>query len=145
MANDEVIGRTVSMQSMLDRLGASLAGIPQVKFAYLFGSHARGDAGPLSDLDIAVFLDRRLAVLNFRLQLIVSLTRVLGVENFDLVTLNDASVVLKYEVIRAGRVVKEDRKRRVPFEVEVLREYLDTAHLRHVQGLYLKEQFSRFL
>lgn len=127
-------------QEMLDHLGSLLARIPQVKFAYIFGSHARGEPGPLSDLDIAVFLDRRLSVFNFRLHLMETVARALGADRFDLITLNDASVVLKYEVIRAGWVIKEDKRRRVAFEVGVLREYLDTAHLRRTQEAYLKEQ-----
>lgn len=32
-----------------------------VEFAYLFGSLARGEDGPLSDADIAVYLKRRLS------------------------------------------------------------------------------------
>lgn len=47
-----------SPSDILDRLRDSLIRIPQVKFAYVFGSHARGDVGPLSDIDIAVFLGR---------------------------------------------------------------------------------------
>lgn len=31
-----------------------------VEFGYIFGSHASGEAGPLSDLDIAVYLDYQL-------------------------------------------------------------------------------------
>lgn len=30
-----------------------------IKFAYLFGSKATGKSGPLSDFDLAVFLDGR--------------------------------------------------------------------------------------
>jgi len=33
-----------------------LRSCPQVVFAYLFGGLARGERGPLSDVDIAVFL-----------------------------------------------------------------------------------------
>jgi len=33
----------------------------KVEFAYLFGSYATGDTGPLSDIDIAVYLKRNLS------------------------------------------------------------------------------------
>ncbi|MDO3376772.1 type VII toxin-antitoxin system MntA family adenylyltransferase antitoxin [Geoalkalibacter halelectricus] len=130
------------MQVSIDQLKVVLAEIPQVKFAYLFGSHARGDAGPLSDIDVAVYLDRRLDPFRFRLSLLESLAHRLGTERFDLVTLNDASPLLRYEVVRQGVVIKENRQRRIPFEVRALSEYFDTEHLRKTQREYLKEQFG---
>lgn len=114
-----------------------------IKFAYLFGSKATGKSGPLSDFDLAVFLDGRLNILRYRLKLIEELARMTKNEHFDLVTLNDAPPVLKYEVIRSGKLLKDDKPRRVAFETRVLREYLDTACLRRTQQQYLKEKLSR--
>jgi hypothetical protein len=67
----------------------------------------------------------------------------LGSECFDLVTLNDAPLLLKDEVVRGGRVIKEDKKKRVTFETRVLSEYLDTACLRRTQRAYLKEKLAQ--
>jgi len=120
-----------------------LASEKRVKFAYLFGSVAAGNSGPLSDIDIAVFLDRRLDFFTCRLQLMEALARALKSENFDLVILNNAPIVLAHQVISDGIVLKDDRQRRVMFESRVLREYLDTAHLREVQFSYLREQIKR--
>lgn len=120
-----------------------LAGEGKVKFAYLFGSFASDTAGPLSDLDLAVYLDGRLDFFGYRLVLMESLARVLRTENFDLVVLNVAPLVLKNEVVRHGVVLKDDRARRVMFESRVIRDYLDTAHLRDVQRGYLIEQIKR--
>lgn len=120
-----------------------LARIPQVKFAYLFGSRARGGAGPLSDVDLAVFLDRRLSCFEWRLRLMEQLAQALETERFDLVVLNDASPLLRYEVIRGGDVIKEDKEKRVEFETRTLAEYLDTAFLRKEQRAYLKRQLTR--
>jgi hypothetical protein len=58
----------------------------------------------------------------------------------DLVVLNDAPPVLKYEVIKYGRVLKENKEARVMFEIRVLSEFMDTEHLRYTQRMYLKEQ-----
>ena len=132
-----------SPADIIDRVRESLNRIAQVKFAYVFGSGVRGDMGPLSDIDIAVFLDRRISFLNYRLRLMESLARELGTECFDLVTLNDAPVVLRYEVVRGGRVLKEDKKRRIAFEARTLSEYLDTEHLRSTQREYLKRQLRQ--
>jgi uncharacterized protein len=120
-----------------------LAELPQVKFAYLFGSHARGSAGPLSDVDIAVYLDGRLNEFDYRLTLIESLARKVRSDDLDVIALNSAPVLLAFDVIRDGIVLKDDRSRRVIFEAKVIRDYLDTAHLREVQCQYLKERFRR--
>ena len=126
----------------LDVITGVLARSAEVKFAYVFGSCARGDTGPLSDVDMAVFLDSRVESFDFRLRLMEALSRALGTERFDLVILNDASPVLRYEVIREGRVIKEIKSSRVEFETRTLAEYLDTAHMRKVQREYLKEQLG---
>lgn len=115
---------------------------PMVKFVYLFGSHAREDAGSLSDIDVAVYLDRRLDAFRYRLVLMEELARFLKGAEFDLVVLNNAPLALQYEIVREGRVLKEDKRRRVDFETRVLSRYLDTAHLRKVQEHYLKERFA---
>jgi len=124
------------------KISGLLDEIPQVEFAYIFGSRARGDAGSLSDVDVAVFLDYRVSFFEWRLRLMEDLAKVLGSEHFDLVILNDASPVLKYEVIRERCVIKESKNRRVEFEARVLGEYLDTAYLRSVQRDYLKKQLT---
>lgn len=100
----------MSTEDKIDRIGALFARIPQIKFAYIFGSCARGDYGPASDIDVAVFLDRRLSPFAFRLCLIETMLRELGTERFDLIILNNAPPVLKYEVVRQGLVIKEDKK-----------------------------------
>ena len=127
----------------IDRINAILANDSQVKFAYVFGSRARGDHNPASDIDIAVFIEDHVSPLPHRLRLMEIISRGIGSEHFDLITLNDAPPVLKYEVVRQGRVIKEDKQRRVAFEVQVIDEYLDTEHLRQTQRLYLKEQLQQ--
>lgn len=131
------------MQLAIPQIKTVLAEIPQVKFAYLFGSQARGDAGLLSDIDIAVYVDGRMDPFRLRLALLESLAHRLGTDRFDLVTLNDASPLLKYEVVRQGVVIKEHRQRRIAFEVRTLSEYFDTEHLRKTQRQYLKEQLRQ--
>jgi len=115
----------------------------KVKFAYLFGSMATDSAGPLSDLDLAVYLDGRLNCFTTRLHLMEALAKKLASERFDLVVLNQAPVVLQFEVIKHGIVLKEDKPRRITFETQVLREYLDYGYLRQVQHEALKQGLRR--
>jgi uncharacterized protein len=121
----------------------TLENISAVKFAYLFGSYARGAAGPLSDVDIAVCIDNRFDFFSFRLRLLEELSRQLKGQSCDLVVLNNAPLVLQYEIIRDGKVLKEDKPRRVQFEVRVLRQYLDTVHIRSVHISSVKRRFSK--
>jgi uncharacterized protein YutE (UPF0331/DUF86 family)/predicted nucleotidyltransferase len=102
----------------------------RVKFAYLFGSRARGKAGPLSDTDVAVYFDRRIKFGDYRLNLMERLAKILKSDNLDLVVLNQAPPLLKHEIIKYGRLLKDDTSRRIPFEAEVIRECLDTAYLK---------------
>lgn len=118
-------------------------GIDAVKFAYLFGSCARGEEGPLSDIDLAVYLDNRLDLFAARLRFMEQLIRLLKGQPFDLVVLNNAPITLQYEVIRGGKVIKEDKKRRIPFETEVLQVYFDTEPLRAVHVQKLKSSFKK--
>ncbi len=135
--------KAVSAEEIVQVLTDLLARIPEVRFAYLFGSQAQGKVGPLSDVDIAVSLEESVSPFKFRLHLIELLTRELGTERIDLVPLNEASPLMKYEVLRTGRVIKEDKEKRVDFETRALAEYLDTAYLRRIQRDYIKEQLTR--
>lgn len=114
-----------------------------MKFAYLFGSCARGEEGPLSDIDLAIYLDNRLDLFAARLRFMEQLIRLLKGQPFDLVVLNNAPITLQYEVIRGGKVIKEDKKRRIPFETEVLQVYFDTEPLRAVHVQKLKGSFKK--
>jgi len=126
-----------------DIIKHSLENNRAVKFAYLFGSHARDTAGPLSDVDLAVYLDNRFDFFSFRLHLLEELSRQLKGQSCDLVVLNSASLVLQYEVIRDGRVLKEDKPKRVQFETCVLRKYLDTDQIRSVHISSLKRSVTK--
>jgi predicted nucleotidyltransferase len=95
--------------------------------AYLFGSEARGTAGPRSDVDLAVLysgalpstLDSPAAALEGQLE------RLLG-RQVEVVALNTAPVDLIHRVLRDGRLVFEgDRSARIAFEVKARNEYFD--------------------
>jgi len=133
----------ILVDQIIARLAEVLGRTPQVVFAYLFGSCARGDLGPLSDIDVAVYIDSRLAVFDYRLQLSEILAHELKTDHIDLVILNKAAPLLKSEVVRHGRVIKESKQDRVIFEVQALAEYFDTAYLRQTQRDYLKKQLQQ--
>ena len=112
-----------------------------VRFAYLFGSRARGAAAPHSDFDVAVFVAEGTDAFAFRAQLLERINRALRTDRVDLIVLNEAPTVLRHRVIRDGVILKDDRTARVGFEARALRDYLDTAHLRKVYARGLKRRF----
>ena len=124
-------------------LNEFFAKVREVEFAYVFGSVARGDAGPLSDLDIAVYFIEGVDNFRCRTKMMESLARVLKSERFDLIVLNDASVTLKFAVVKDGKILKDDPAIRIAFETKAVREYLDTAYLRSVQRKIIREQAAR--
>lgn len=102
-----------------------------VVFAYLFGSQAIGRQTPLSDMDIAVFLEKtasRSERFDIRLRLSNELSAVLKTRA-DLIVMNDIPVQLAYEIIKHGKALFcRDRDARVDTETEILSRYLDRRY-----------------
>lgn len=131
------------LDSILNLLKEFFAKVPEVKFAYLFGSVARGNAGPLSDLDIAVYFIESVDNFTCRTKMMESLACVLTTERFDLVVLNDAPITLKFAVVKDGKLLKDESAARIEFEIKTVREYLDTDYLRSVQKRTVRAQVAK--
>ena len=118
----------------------------EIRFAYLFGSVARGTSGNLSDIDIAVYLNpERLPPdegYGYRSNLLVELRSELA-EDIDLVILNDASAVLKFQVLKNGMPVYCCSEiERIRFHEQTTRYYLDLKPILKVQGDYLRRRLA---
>jgi predicted nucleotidyltransferase len=114
------------IERRLDTLGASLGRHPGVRFAYVFGSAGRRTLRPLSDIDVAVYLDDSLDPIQTRLDLIGVATKHLGTDEVDLVILNRAPTALIGRILQSRRVIIEnDAFLRHRFESLALRKFLD--------------------
>jgi len=104
----------------------------RVKLAYLFGSVAEGREGKLSDVDIAVFLDESLSKkerFNLQLKLISELTSILKTDRIDLIVMNNASISLNYEIIKANHpLLVRDEEQKIDCEHRILSRYLDRRY-----------------
>ncbi|MGH2772905.1 MAG: type VII toxin-antitoxin system MntA family adenylyltransferase antitoxin [Actinomycetota bacterium] len=134
-------------QALLAELRTLLAKQADVLVAYLFGSRARGTAGPISDIDIAVLLEPGADSWNRSLELLGDLSTLNDSAQVDLVILNDASIDLGYRVLRDGIVLTcKDEKSRIAHFVRTVNEYLDMAPFRRTlaAGLTHRLEEGRF-
>jgi predicted nucleotidyltransferase len=112
---------------LAQQIAEALGGDPGVTAVYLFGSTARGEATPHSDVDIAVlFAAAPPRSLNgSSLVLEGDLERALG-RQVDLVVLNDAPVDLRIRILRDGQLlIDRDPAVRIAFEVRTRNEAFD--------------------
>jgi uncharacterized protein len=123
------------IQSNLKELESKLKGFfsskDRVVVAYLFGSTARVESNCLSDIDIAVLFDNTLTkkeAFDLQMNLIVDLGDLLKTKNVDLVVLNDSPLLLAFNIIRDGIIVKADEKKRVNFETLTMSRYYDEQY-----------------
>ena len=87
------------------RLAELLDSREEILEAYLFGSHARGQAQPHSDVDVAVYIDHARADdtgFGYRANLTTDLMAGLGCNDVDVVVLNRAPPLLYHRVLRDG-------------------------------------------
>jgi uncharacterized protein len=113
--------------------------IPGLVLVTLYGSHARGDAGPESDVDLAVLADGPIDLWTL-LDLQADAATPLGAD-VDLVDLWSADDVLRVQVIEHGRVLYErDADERARFEMHALSRY---AHLNEERRAILEDVARR--
>jgi predicted nucleotidyltransferase len=95
------------MMSMEDRLRQSLSFLPEVKLAVLFGSTARGQAGPGSDVDLGVLLDPDTPEVRSKVE--PELWKAAGRRTVDLIFLDKAPPLLRFEIARDGVVLHQEQ------------------------------------
>lgn len=100
-----------------------------VAAAYLFGSTAKGDAGPPGDVDVAVLFSAKSSrsLLDLRFRLHADLCRALKRNDIDLLVLNTAAnLIIKDEIVRSGVVIFEGNPEdRETFELRVIHSCID--------------------
>lgn len=107
---------------------------PSVVAVYLYGSRARGDAAPKSDVDLGVLLSAPppATLRGVAREMEDTLERVLHLP-VQVVVLNTAPADLTHRVFRDGILLLDrDRAARLRFEVQSRNEYFDLAPLRRL-------------
>jgi predicted nucleotidyltransferase len=119
---------------------------PEVVSAYLIGSQARGSAGPLSDVDVAVLHIADLTPrqrLDLRLSLAASAGEALGTSEVDVVLLNGAPPLIRQRALHDGvLLIDRDPAQRIRFGVRTINDYVDTEPLRTLLSRRLRESIE---
>jgi uncharacterized protein YutE (UPF0331/DUF86 family)/predicted nucleotidyltransferase len=110
-----------------------------VNAAYLAGSlSTRTTFGHLTDVDIAILLMEQIKsdqFLDYQLYFFSELAKRLESDNIDVVILNQASMLLKLQVIKYGQILfSRDEKTRVSFETKAVMDYLDFKKFDEIQN-----------
>jgi uncharacterized protein YutE (UPF0331/DUF86 family) len=130
-------------QSQLNQLFAQ----SPVNAAYLAGSLSNRTAfGHLVDVDIAILLMEQIKsdqFLEYRLYFFSELARRLDSDSIDVMILNQASLLLKSQVIRYGQILfSRDEKSRISFETRAVMDYLDFKKFDEVQHQALSRRLA---
>ncbi len=96
---------------------------PNVIAIYLFGSHAKGEATPLSDIDIAVIMENPTPESEADIGSLSS-------PEIDVVLFHRLPLHIRYEVFKYGKeIFVRDEERLLEIKLKVMREYLDTVRM----------------
>ena len=110
-----------------------------IQAVYLFGSQAKNQAGTNSDIDIAVLLEDNYTKKSgeIKVKLYEELIKA-GIDNIDLVILNQASALLSYEVVKENYLLyKKEDFDAASYQSLAIRKYLDFEY-------YLKKNQQKF-
>jgi uncharacterized protein YutE (UPF0331/DUF86 family)/predicted nucleotidyltransferase len=128
-------------QSRLNQLFAQ----SPVNAAYLAGSlSTRTSFGHLTDVDIAILLMEQIKsdqFLDYQLYFFSELAKRLESDKIDVMILNQASLLLKLQVIKYGQILfSRDEKLRVSFETKAVMDYLDFKKFDEIQNQALSRR-----
>jgi len=107
-----------------DALETALASFPTIIATWVFGSAQNGIIRPTSDVDVGVLWQKK-PPLDDLLTLHMRLQDTLHHDNIDLITLNGASPILRFEAISGRAVYCRDAGERAIFASLTAREYED--------------------
>ena len=116
-----------------------------VNAAYLAGSlSSRTSFGHLTDVDIAILLMNQIKsdqFLDYQIYFFSELAKRLESDSIDVVILNQASLLLKLQVIKYGQILfSRDEKQRVSFETKAVMDYLDFKKFDEIQNQALSRR-----
>lgn len=134
------------MKNIIETIAKTLSSENYIQFVYLFGSTARGNVHPLSDYDIAVFIDPEKepsSPYGIKSHITALFAGKLPTQKIQIVILNSANPFLAFEAIDKGKLVfKKDNKIHHNFVFRTYQRYFDMKRLYRLQEEKLLERIK---
>ncbi len=129
------------LKQQLIKIAPDIFNESPVIFAYLYGSHAKGEPHPFSDVDVAVFIEstERYTDLNLELSFSLKLDERLNHKcSIELRIINNLPLTVVGEVLKYGHLIySRDEAKRVEYETQSRLAYFDFLHvIRNYQSIY---------
>ncbi len=136
MKNDHIFNLAVEFINKIDNKY-------KIKFAYLFGSFARGQENNHSDIDLAIFFEKNYSDLEEIMIRgdIIETGRSFFNRNVDIVSIERAPLLLKYQIVKDGIILK-DYEEIGDFESLTLREYFDFEYYSEIYNQAIIESIK---
>ena len=116
-----------------------------ISLIYIFGSFAKNKNRKNSDIDIAILLNGDIDAYT-KLNIYGALVDIFKREDIDLVILNNVNEVLKFQVIKYGKIIyMESLYAKVMFESRTMSIYMDMEHFRNTQAEYSHKRFMEIM
>src|SRR5215470_13035490 len=118
-----------------------------VNAAYLAGTLSnRTTFGHITDVDIGILMMDQIKAeqfFDYQLYFLSELAKRLETDSIDVVILNQASLILKLQVIKNGQILfSRDEKSRISFETKAVMDYLDFKKFDEMQNQALSRRLS---
>ncbi|MBS3970846.1 MAG: nucleotidyltransferase domain-containing protein [Clostridia bacterium] len=99
-----------------------------VVLAILFGSHGTEFQRNDSDIDFAILFDNKISMME-EMKILDELSGILSFENIDLLNLNKASVIMKFEALSGQIIYERDFDETSDFMEKVFKTYGDITYM----------------
>ena len=128
----------------IEKLQQALHKDDNVVFAYLFGGLAKGVVTPLSDVDIAIYVNSIEDITEYKMKLFVMLSEILHTSEIDIVILNTAPESITGRILLNKKLLvdKNPHKRHI-YESLTLRKYFDFS-IKEKQILFRRYGIGRY-
>jgi len=128
---------------LIDQLKKILAKQP-IKLAYLYGSYARGQETPKSDIDIAVVMEESAEKTDYQIAGELQKSIGKGRPEIEVREIKPTTEPVFLRSVLKDRItlLARSEKERVNFETKGMKRFYDTQHLRNLNFYYLKKSLK---